>query len=83
MSARYWVLVTDQLMASDPQWPEGLRIVEPDDCDTYCERDAPPGTSWELFEDDGAPASLAGEYVELAFSRSADKVMIASRTPSI
>ena len=28
VSARYWVLVSDQLMASDPQWPDGLRVAK-------------------------------------------------------
>lgn len=76
MSVRYWVLVSDELMASDPQWPEGLRPVERGGTEQ-------PGMHWWRFEDDGAPASLEGKQVELTFVRRADKVMIGSRNPAI
>lgn len=76
---RYWVLASDELMDSDPPWPEGLRPIEP--------ANLPPEPSgdmrWWLFEDDGAPATLEGKQVELTFVRSGDGVMIGSRRPSI
>ncbi|HTX49211.1 MAG TPA: hypothetical protein VME40_07460 [Caulobacteraceae bacterium] len=78
MSARYWVLVAHEVMASNPQWPGGLRPVKQAE-------DGPgpsPDCAWWLFEDDGAPATLDGKRVELTFTRSGDKVMIASRTPA-
>lgn len=78
MAARYWVEMSDELMDSDPQWPDGLRPVEP-------AKDSPGwgGNRWWLFEDDGAPASLAGKQVELTFTRSGGKAMIGSRNPQI
>lgn len=79
MSARYWVLVSDELMASDPQWPDGLRVVESE----VCVRSDQPGMRWWLLEDDGAPATLDGKLVELTFTRCADKVQIGSRNPAI
>lgn len=75
MSARYWVLASDELMDSNPQWPDGLRVAEPG---PYKE----PGMRWWLFEDDGAPATLQGKAVELTFVRSGDKAMIGSRSPA-
>jgi hypothetical protein len=78
MSARYWVLASDELMASEPQWPDGLRPIEPA---TALPPD--PGMQWWLFEDDGAPATLDGKRVELTFTRSGDKTMIGGRRPHI
>jgi hypothetical protein len=78
VSARYWVLVADELMDSGPPWPDGLRAVERGLALT-----AGPGTHWWLFEDDGAPASLEGRQVELTFVRSGDGVMIGSRSPHV
>jgi hypothetical protein len=65
VSARYHVLVSDELMASDPQWPDGLRPVEqePADPGRY------PGMHWWLFEDDSASESLNGKQVELSFGQ--------------
>jgi hypothetical protein len=83
VSARYWVAVSDELMASDPQWPDGLRVVEPNEYDDYMDQRPPRGTEWWLFEDDGAPASLEGKQVELTFVRSGGGVMIGSRSPAI
>ena len=77
MSARYWVLVSDELMATDPPWPEGLRPVK-----RMAESDQPSDMHWWLFEDDTAPATLEGKRVELTFTRSGDTVMIASRNPA-
>lgn len=78
MSARYWVLVADELMDSDPQWPDGFRPVK-------AATDGPPqgDMRWWLFEDDGAPATLEGKRVELTFTRSGNKTMIGSRNPAL
>lgn len=78
MSAQYWVLVSDELMDSDPEWPEGLRPVK-------AATDGPPrgGGRWWLFEDVGAPATLEGKRVELTFVRSGSGVMIGGRRPAI
>jgi hypothetical protein len=63
VSVRYHVLVSDDLMASKPSWPTGLRPVEqePTDPGTH------PGMHWWLFEDDDAPLELEGKNVELSF----------------
>jgi len=82
VSARYWVLVSDELMHRGLGLPDGLRVVEPGPC----EQPPPavhPVSHWWLFEDDGAPASLEGKQVELTFVRSGDGVMIGSRSPAI
>jgi hypothetical protein len=65
MAARYWVLASDELIGSDPQWPEGLRVIRRDDS-------APPPDGekhWYLFEDDTASPSLDGKKVELSFGQ--------------
>jgi hypothetical protein len=61
MSVRYHVLASDELMSSRPLWPEGFRPLhqEPTDPGRY------PGMHWWLVEDDGAPAGLDGERVDL------------------
>jgi len=82
MSARYWVLITDELMDSDPQWPDGLRVIEPGPHEQPHGTN-PPAARWWLMEDDGAPATLAGKHVELTFTRSGDKVQIGSRNPPL
>lgn len=61
MSARYWVLASDELMNSDPQWPACLRPVQRDVAPS-AER---PGMCWWLFEDDDAPETLNGKRIEL------------------
>ena len=78
MSVRYWVLVSDDLMDSDPQWPDGLRPVKPDD-------GVPPDacSRWWLLEDDRAPATLEGKRVELTFVPCGTGVMIGSRNPAV
>jgi hypothetical protein len=80
VSARYWVLVSDELMNAGPEWPDGLRVIEPGPW----EQPWPgvhPVSRWWLFEDDGAPATLEGKQVELTFVRSGDGIMIGSRSP--
>lgn len=82
MSARYWVLVADELMSNAPDWPDGLRVIEPGPYEQ-----PPPGqhpvSRWWLFGDDGAPASLEGKRVELTFTRSGGGIMIGSRNPHV
>lgn len=79
MTARYWVLASEELMARDDlQWPDGLRVVGP--------ASAPPpepGMQWWQFEDDLAPATLEGKQVELTFVRNGTKTMIGTRRPSL
>lgn len=78
MSTRYWVLMSHELMNSNPQWPDGLRPVKQGDADSS----AHPGCAWWLLEDDGAPATLEGKRVELTFTRSGSRAMIGSRKPA-
>lgn len=80
MAARYWVLVHQELMDSDPQWPDGLRVIEPGPWEPTVPNRLPIARWW-LMEDDGAPATLAGKQVELTFTRSGDKAQIGSRNP--
>lgn len=84
VSVRYWVFIADQLMDSDPQWPDGLRPVEclPEMEGRLGYDPAYPGAHWWLLEDDGAPATLEGKRVELTFTRSGDRAMIGTRNPA-
>jgi hypothetical protein len=62
MSARYWVLCSDELMSEGVSlWPAFMRPVRRDDSSV------PPDnhSHWWLFEDDEAPAELDGKKVEL------------------
>jgi len=61
---RYFVLASDELMASDPQWPACLRPVGP-----VPGVRADPGMNWWLFEDDEAPPALSGKKVGLTVER--------------
>jgi hypothetical protein len=63
VAARYWVLVSDELMASLPLWLDGFRPVKEGNVET-------PGMTWHLFEDDDAPEELEGKRVEVTISRS-------------
>lgn len=82
MSARYWVLVSDELMNVSPEWPDGLRVIEAGPYNQL-PTGGPTPPRWWLFEDDGAPASLNGKNVQLTLVRSGDKTMIGSREPAI
>lgn len=62
MSARYWVLVSDELMASLPVWLHNFRPVKEGNVES-------PGMTWHLFEDDDAPEELDGKRVEVIISR--------------
>lgn len=61
-SVRYWVLVSDELMASLPLWLDGFRPVKEGNVEY-------PGMTWHLFEDDDAPEELEGKRVEVIISR--------------
>jgi hypothetical protein len=82
VSARYWVLVSDELMNAGLDLPDGLRVIEPGPYEPPAFGQHPV-SRWRLFEDDGAPATLEGKRVELTFVRSGDGVMIGSRSPAI
>jgi hypothetical protein len=62
VSARYWVLVSDELMGSLPLGLDGFRPVQEGDADGF-------GAHWHLFEDDSAPEELEGKRVEVVISR--------------
>ena len=82
MSARYWVLISDELVHQGMEWPHGLRAIEPGPYEQP-PPGQPPVSRWWLLEDDGAPASLEGKQVELTFTRSGGGIMIGSRSPAI
>lgn len=63
MSARYWVLCSDELMqAQQPMWPPGFSPLHSRNDATSTGQ---PGFSWWLFDDADAPDELAGRKVEL------------------
>lgn len=62
MAARYWTLVTDDLIDAAPQWPPMLRPVERGGIEH-------PGTHWWLLEDDDAPEDLDGKEVDVTLTR--------------
>lgn len=82
MSARYWVLISDELMRNGPEWPAGLRVVEPGPYEQPAAGQHPVSRWWK-FEDDGAPATLEGKRVDLTFTRSGNGIMIGGRRPAI
>lgn len=63
MSVKYWILVSDELMAAGITWPEGLRLAGPSAIDEF------PDVHWHLVEDDNAPAELDCRRVELVLGR--------------
>lgn len=69
MTARYHVLISDDLMAENPAWPQGLRPIEqePTDPGRY------PGMHWWLFEDDEVGPGFDGKRVELTISADYDE----------
>jgi hypothetical protein len=69
VSARYWVMVGDDLMAAQPQWPPMLRPVERGGIIW-------PGMRWWLFEDDDAPDDLDGKEIDLTFKTVAGMILI-------
>jgi hypothetical protein len=66
-AGRYWVLVADQMMDPQPDWPEGIRPVERGSMTS-------PGSRWWLFEDATADNGEPGQGYELIFDTSADPV---------
>jgi hypothetical protein len=65
MAARYWVLVTEDLLADELTLPEGLRMIRHgDDASAIY-----PGSRWCYFEDDSAPPELEGKNIQLWFER--------------
>lgn len=65
MSARYYVLVAQDLLDAEPPtaWEEaGLHLVETGGL-------TEPGMRWCQFDDDDAPEELNGMKVELTFAR--------------
>ena len=81
MTARYWVLISDELAVARTELPHGLR-----DTGTYRAEHSegylppePPGASWHLIEDDDAPAELDGRLVELLFRTENGRVLLGSR----
>lgn len=63
MSARYYVLVSQELLDNDPPWEStGLHLIEQGAL-------TEPGFRWCLFDDDNAPEDLNGKKVELVLVR--------------
>jgi hypothetical protein len=66
VTARYHLLVSDELMDSSPGWAAcGLTPVEQEPTDP----ERHPGMHWWLFEDRDAAAELQGKRVELEIGR--------------
>lgn len=63
MAARFYVLVSQELLDADAPWQDaGLHLVE---VGGFTE----PGMRWCLFDDDNAPEDLNGKKVELTLTR--------------
>jgi len=75
MSASYWVLISDELMAAGVTWPDGMRVTGPG----YPGGPRDRGAMWYRMEDDGAPPGLDGRRVELTFRMEGDVPVVASR----
>lgn len=59
MAARYYVLVSEELLDSVPPWEAlGLHLIEQGALQE-------PPMRWCVFDDDNAPAELTGKKVEL------------------
>jgi hypothetical protein len=74
MAARYWTLITDDLMDASPQWPPMLRPVERGGTER-------PGVWWWLIEDDDAPADLDGKKVDMTLTRLPGGMIAVERCP--
>ncbi len=76
MTARYHVLASDEIMASDDlQWPGCLRPVEQEEA-------SGPGSHWWLLEDDDADEALNGKRIELVFQTKDSETRILARRPA-
>ena len=81
MSARYWVLISSELIRSGMDWPDGLRLTGPEwlkSCGIIPAA-AFPGSNWYLVEDDDADPELEGQPVELTFRAESGRPVLASR----
>jgi hypothetical protein len=85
MSARYWVLISDELARIGLQFPDGMRFVPPAQGTAY-RRNRPrestaalSGAHWYLLEDDRAPVELDGCRVELVLRSEGGRAVIAER----
>lgn len=70
MSATYWVLISDELVASPGfRFPAGLRFTGPEWLQALgmypADPERFPGMTWRKVEDDDAPEDLEGRRVEL------------------
>jgi hypothetical protein len=74
MTARYWTLITDELMGAAPQWPPMLRPVERGGYEF-------PGLRWWLIEDDDAPDDLDGKEVDVTLIRLPGGMITVERKP--
>lgn len=75
MPATYWVLISDELMNSEPRWESvGLDVLYPAD-----HMPEPGGMRWWKIRDKFAGSSLEGQRVELEFGRRDGESFIISR----
>lgn len=77
MSARYWVLIADELTAQpSPAWAEaGLTLLQAAGPDHQH-----PGMCWWLIDDRGAPPELNHKRVELTISHRDGKPAVTGRS---
>lgn len=77
MSARYWVLVSDELLhgSTEESWARlGLRLA-----DIGISLMQAPGETWCLVDDDAADPALDGRQVELVLKDRDGQYVIAER----
>jgi hypothetical protein len=84
VSARYQVLVSDELAAREPAFPPGLRFTVPADLRVAGSRAGlpltpVPGAHWQQVEDDDADPGLEGQRVELVFVLQDGRPVVAER----
>lgn len=75
MAARYYVLVSQELLVSSPDWAAaGLTLVE------QCPRSpSEPEMRWCVFDDPGAAPELDGKRVEVQIVRQDGRPVITGR----
>jgi hypothetical protein len=75
MPATYWVLISDELMNSEPRWESvGLDVLYPAD-----HMPEPGGMRWWKIRDKFAGSSLEGQRVELEFGIHDGQALVVSR----
>ena len=84
MSARYRVLISDELAVLELTFPPGLRFTVPADLRVpEHRRERPltlvPGAHWQQIEDDDADPGLEGQHVELVFRLEDGRPVVAER----